>query len=274
MKAFTPTLKSSKLSGFTLIEILIYIAIFIIIGGLSVGILLTFTQINLRESASAEVTGQLNFVIQTVNRLVRDSSNIEIATGTITSTLKLRMEDDAKDPTIISLSGNSITIKEGTNATTTLTNDKVVVNTLNFKKFTQYPGHDTVSINITMTYNSQNPKSQIQRTLQSAIARVSAATFDSDVLPGSAYNFNLGQASAPWQKIYMADGTAAYPSYTFANNTGLGLFRADTNILGFSGGVMINSGGSSNKAVCWKSDGKTLGYCSTAVGETGSCTCN
>lgn len=33
-------------------------------------------------------------------------------------------------------------------------------------------------------------------------------------------------------------------------------------------------GGSAGKAVCWKADGKTLGFCSDAVGVSGGCTCN
>lgn len=33
-------------------------------------------------------------------------------------------------------------------------------------------------------------------------------------------------------------------------------------------------GGSASKAICWKADGKTLGYCSDTVGVTGGCTCN
>lgn len=34
-----------------------------------------------------------------------------------------------------------------------------------------------------------------------------------------------------------------------------------------------NTGGSANAAVCYKSDGKTLGRCSTAISATGTCTC-
>lgn len=282
------------MKGFTLVEILIYISIFVIIAGLSVGILLAITQINQRESAVTEVTGQMNFITQTINRLIRNSSNIEIAAGSTTSVLKLRMQDSAKDPTCLSLVGGVIKLAEGpdvsnpqncTSNTSDMTNNRVVVDTLDFKKSTQYPGHDAVSFTLAISYNSTNPKSQLQRVFQSAIARVSAATFDSNLLPGST-TYEIGQSGSPWQKIYMADGTAANPSYTFANSTSLGLFRADANILGFStagtermridasGGVTINSGGSANKAICWKSDGKTLGYCSSAVGETGSCTCN
>ena len=235
--------KINNKKGFTLIEVLLYTAIFAIVGGLTTGILLTVTQVQQRESASAEVTGQLNFVMQRLRQIVSESSNIEIEAGITTSTLKLRMKDTAKDPTCLSLVSGVIKLAEGpgtnpnecTTTTSDLTSNRVIVDTLNFKKFTQYPGHDTLSLDIQMTYNSQNPKSRVQRTLSSAIARVSAATFDSDVVPGGVYNYTLGQAGAPWQKVIMADGTAANPSYTFGSNTGLGLFAASsTTILGFT----------------------------------------
>lgn len=41
-----------------------------------------------------------------------------------------------------------------------------------------------------------------------------------------------------------------------------------------SNAVAVNIGGSANQVMCWKSDGKTLGYCSSVVGIGGACTCN
>jgi len=226
--------KFNNKKGFTLIEVLLYTAIFAIVGGLTTGILLTVTQVQQRESASAEVTGQLNFVMQRLRQIVSESSNIEIPTSTTPSTLlKLRMQATSTDPTFISLSGNAIQLKEGSSATTTLTSDRVIVDTLNFKKFTQYPGHDTLSLDIQMTYNSQNPKSRVQRTLSSAIARVSAATFDSNLLPG-ATSYTIGQSGSTWQNVFVGDGSITSPSYSFGADTNTGIFRPGADILGFT----------------------------------------
>lgn len=41
-----------------------------------------------------------------------------------------------------------------------------------------------------------------------------------------------------------------------------------------STGTALFNGGSANHAVCWKNDGKTLGYCSDVVAAGGTCTCN
>jgi len=231
----------NKNKGFTLIEVLLYTVIFAIVGTLTTGILLTVTQVQQRESASAEVTGQLNFIMQRLRQIVSESSNIEIEAGVATSTLKLRMKDSTKDPTCISLNNGVIKLAEGpdpsnfnncTSTTSDLTSDRVIVDTLNFKKFTQYPGHDTLSLDIQMTYNSQNPKSRIQRTLSSAIARVSAATFDSNLLPG-ATSYTIGQSGSTWQNVFVGDGSITSPSYSFGSDTNVGIFRPGADILGF-----------------------------------------
>lgn len=41
-----------------------------------------------------------------------------------------------------------------------------------------------------------------------------------------------------------------------------------------TGTTTIAVGGLANSATCWKADGKTIGYCSSAVAADGTCTCN
>ena len=111
-----------------------------------------------------------------------------------------------RDPMVIWNDGGVIKMSEGSGGnkkTSDLTNALVVVDNLKFTKFTQYPGHDSVAIDIQLTYNSQNPDSRITRNLRTAIARVSAATFDSNLLPGSA-DFEIGQSGSPWKNLYIS----------------------------------------------------------------------
>jgi hypothetical protein len=51
------------------------------------------------------------------------------------------------------------------------------------------------------------------------------------------------------------------------DQNGVPVFGVATN------GTMNAGGGSPNRAVCWKTDGRTLGYCSTQPDATGSCAC-
>src|SRR3989344_1166906 len=185
--------------AFSLIELLIYVSIFAVVAGLMTSILVTILKVSQKESASIETSEQLSFVMQTVSRLIRESSNIETASA---DSLKLRMKDPAKDPTCLYRENQIIKLAEGpdspnnndncTPTASNLTSSKVIADKLEFSKITNYPGHDVVSIDIQLTYNSNNPQSQTTRNLKSAIARVSAATFDDNLIPGSDAKYDLG----------------------------------------------------------------------------------
>ena len=100
-------MKFYKKNAFTLVELLVYTGIFAVVSGLMIGILTTTLRVNQRESASAEATSQLNFVLQTIQRLTRESSaiivnssstnfNTDDTIGSQQTRLVLRMKDSKK----------------------------------------------------------------------------------------------------------------------------------------------------------------------------------
>ena len=196
-------MKNNLVRGFTLVEVLLYVGIFALVSGFFIGILTVVTRVQSSQTALLEVNTQLNFVLQTIQRHVRDSSHIEAQPGATENTIKLRTKDLTKDPTYIGLSGTAIEIKEGSGASSTITTSDVAVNDLQFVKYVSYPGHDSVQIDISMTYNTLNPQQQVSKTLRSAIARVSAATFDSSLIPGS-NSYDVGQAGSRWRDGYFS----------------------------------------------------------------------
>ncbi|MBI3273645.1 MAG: prepilin-type N-terminal cleavage/methylation domain-containing protein, partial [Candidatus Colwellbacteria bacterium] len=202
--------KISPASAFTLVELLIYVAIFAVTSGTLTAILLTTTRIQNNEVAGIQVTQELNLVLETTQRLVRDASLIEKVYEGVTETapcttfcsVKLRMQNTALDPTVIRSTATAIYLKQGVNPETTITSNRVIVNSLNFTKFDIIGGHATIQIDASLTYNSTNPQLAITKTLRSAVGRVSAATFDSDLLPdATTSNRNIGAATNLWQNL-------------------------------------------------------------------------
>lgn len=186
-------------------EILIYVGIFALVAGFFTGILLVVTRVQSSQTALLEVNNQLNFSLQTIQRLIRDSSHIEVDPGITVSNLVLRMSDPNKDKTEIRLNAGAIEVKEGdTGSWNPITTNNVLVDSLGFVKYVNYPGHDSVQIDLAISYNTTNPQQSVTRTLRSAIARVSAATFDSSLIPGGSSTYDVGQTSSKWRDGYFS----------------------------------------------------------------------
>ncbi|MDP3991467.1 MAG: prepilin-type N-terminal cleavage/methylation domain-containing protein [Candidatus Colwellbacteria bacterium] len=193
--------------GFTLIELLVYIAIFAVVAGILTTIFYLIINSQKKQSISGEVTQQLNFVLGTVQRFVGESSLVEAvyegsnpsSTCATFCTLKLRRTDPTKDPTIIRSDVAGIYIKEGNSDEVALTNNKVIIDNLKFTKNEIPGGHAVIEINTSLTYNTANPRFAVTKAIKSAIARVSAATFDSDLLPNLDATSDIGQTSARWK---------------------------------------------------------------------------
>jgi type II secretory pathway pseudopilin PulG len=252
--------------GFTLVEFLIYTAVFTISAGLLVGILTTTTRIFTQESAGVEVASELNFAMQTIQRLVGESSAIIVnndgnndndATpiGQPYNYLVLRMKDSAggstdRDPIVIwkDVATQSIKMQQGrppNQTTASITTEKVLTDTLTFKKITSYPGHDTVQIEIILTYNTTAPGGAVSRTLKSAIGRVSAATFDSGLIPGITNTYDIGTSGTGWRNAYLTGvlNLGTFSADPTGQNGSIYYNTTDNVFRGYQAGSWSNLGG-------------------------------
>jgi type II secretory pathway pseudopilin PulG len=210
----------SENRGVTLLELLVYAGILSITSSLMVGILSTLVRVQNNQLSLVEVSQQANFLIQTIQRNVRDSSVVIVKTSSSTTpldsdaspaegaALRIRMSDSTKGIVTIYLSSSTAKIVETNESTsvqtsTDITNSKVLVSNLSFQKRTNPPGHDTVLVSFTMSYNTSNPQLALTRNFQSAISRVSAAVFDSGIFPSTS-GLNLGSASRPWGDVLVS----------------------------------------------------------------------
>lgn len=267
--------------GFTLVEVLLYVAIFAVVAGILSAVLITVIRTQSRDAASNEVATQLDFVLTTVQRLVRDASLIDIVyEGTSTSTacstyctMRLRMEDSTREPTIIRSDASGIYLKEGASDEVVLTTDKITVNNFTITKFEIAGGHASAQIDASFTFNTNNPQLVVTKTLQSAISRVSAATFDSDLIPNADQSWSLGQITpnARWQNGYFSGELTVGASAV----EGSAILSLDSTTRGFlpprmttgqRGGIQSPAAG----LIIYNTDTNTFeGYDGTSWGELG-----
>jgi prepilin-type N-terminal cleavage/methylation domain-containing protein len=196
------SLKSfSRKNGFTLVEMLVAVAIFSIIIIAFVSILVEVTQVQVQSSSSVAVNQESQFLLQKLQYYIGTASVVNIATSTPTSNLQFYMASSSADPTSITLSGGTVYLQQPIGSSSqALTSNKVSVSNLSFVRNANPPGHDVVSVSFTMAYNSPGALQAFSRLFQTSIVHVSAATFDTGVY-ASTNNEPLGTGSAAWSPI-------------------------------------------------------------------------
>lgn len=228
-----PTTYSSR-QGFTIIELLIFSAIFSIMAISFLSVLVSSVQIQAKQNATAEVTQQSQLLLDTIQYYVQGASVVETAADTATTTLKLRMASSTVDPTYIYLSGSTVYLQQtDTGQAQALTSDKVAVSNLAFTKRANSPGHDSVSVGFTIAYNSSSSQQAFLQSLSLSVARVGAATFDSNITPASNNTYTLGSVAQDWKSI---NGTI----YFSGSNVGIGI-STPGQTLEVNGGVRLNT---------------------------------
>jgi type II secretory pathway pseudopilin PulG len=188
--------------GYTLIELLIFIAIFTVVIGVFVGMLVISVRLQAQQSSAGTVQEESTALLQQLQYYVQNSSLVNIPINTSTSTLSLRMSSSTLDPTTITVSASgTVYLQQGSGTTTPLTSSRVAVSGLSFVRHTNPPSHDTVSISFTMATVSQNVQQLFSQSFQTAVTQVSAATFDSNILPSSTATYSLGTSGNIWNSV-------------------------------------------------------------------------
>lgn len=261
-------------SGFTLIELIIYMAIFGVSAVFLVSILTSVTRTQVRQASGNEVNQQLSFVSNTIQRLVRSASQIGNEAGVASTTLVLRMASSTIDPTYIYVDASStaIYLQEATSTPVRLTDDKVTVGNFSVTKAEPSGGLAVVHVDLTLEYSTAAEQSKASRAWKGAIARISAATFDSGILPNASGNLDVGSASLLWRDAYFSN------SVTIGANGELGVggnpsALSTTKILVTNGDIGFST---STYGVILKSTGGScfrLGVTNGGAISTSSVTC-
>lgn len=226
-------LKFQNRGGFTLIELIIFSAIFSLISIIFVAMLVSITGVQLRQTASSEVNRQSQFVLQTIQRYIENASLIETeTTSTPIHSLLLRMPTGSADTSSLvsiywetSTISSAIYLKSGTSTPEAITSPKVIVDDLTFRKFSRPNAHDSVSFSMALSYHASSTGKRFFQRLSTTASRVSAATFDTSLLPQAnigGLTLGLGAAGSMWTSIndaiFFESGKVTFP----AANVGVG----------------------------------------------------
>lgn len=190
-----------KRAGFTLIELIIFVGIFAVAMGAFMSVFTDVSGVAIRQSSTAEVQSQSQFLLQTIQYYVERSSLVEMDADSTSNTLRLRMSAASEDPTIISLSGNAVQIQIGSAGPQTITSNKVEVSDLAFTKRSNPGGKDSVAVSFSVAFATDNRAQSFAQSARTSVARVSAATFDSDIVPDTGSTYELGTSPDDWRSI-------------------------------------------------------------------------
>ncbi len=139
--------------GFTLIELVLYVAVIPIIVLPLSAFLLTNINSRIKHQTISEVEGEGMQVVQMIGQAVRNASAINAPPPqAFTTSLSLATANPATNPTVFSLSSGGIFVSEGGGATVRLTSTHVTVSGLSFGNFSRSGTPGTVHFSFTVTY--------------------------------------------------------------------------------------------------------------------------
>lgn len=150
------TLPRTHKRGFTLIEILLGIALMGIIILVLTGLLFLLFQAQVKHQVISEVEYQGAFIIKKITQTIHNADSISSPLpGTQGSSLSLAMISASKNPTIFDLSNSHIRITEGTGSAISLSSSRVHITNFQITHLSQSqtPG----SLRIQYTISADNP---------------------------------------------------------------------------------------------------------------------
>ena len=164
-------------SGFTLVELLIYIAIIGMMMTTFVYFGMAIFDYRNKSYAVQEVQANERLALSIMSQKIRGAKDVNIASSTFNTdpgVLSLVTDNASTNPTVFSLTKGDgvLQIAEGTTSTTTVTTKNAQVTNLVFTNLTATSGvADDIGINLTTQYNaSQDAKYNYSDSLETAVS--------------------------------------------------------------------------------------------------------
>lgn len=152
LSGFTRTNFSQNLRGFTLVELLLYVAIVSVLILSTSAVYIVLLQSRVKNQVIAEVEQQGQMVMSTMLQAIRNGDLIATPPiSTSNTSLTFTSLDVAKNPTVFDLSAGAIRINEASTSAIALTSTKVTASALTFQNISYSGTPGTVKIQFTLT---------------------------------------------------------------------------------------------------------------------------
>jgi|GEM_PF-2028727 len=149
--------------GFTLVELIVVVAVFAVIGGIAISVFLSILTGRAKAQARAEMQEHARLAVSRLVYEIRRARGVEVASDfgvnlatTPSATVELDMTVSGNDPTVFSVVGGVLYLQQGANPAVALTSDDVVVSNLTFDNRTVGNGRSK-NIAFTLTVLHSDP---------------------------------------------------------------------------------------------------------------------
>ena len=163
----------NKHAGFTLVELVIYIALTAVVAGLFAGILVTTTRLQNKQGSSASLVQEMSFLSSTLQRYIHSASDFSVSeNGELTVIINpLTVPPTTKkislaDPGVVALSETDPT--NGTVQSILSSND-IHIDELIFTERSQ-GASKSITMRITASASTTNPQKAASHTIESTAA--------------------------------------------------------------------------------------------------------
>lgn len=150
-----------KCRGFTLVELLLYVAISSSILLVTSLFLQTLLESRIKNQTIAEVEQQGLMVMQSITQALRNAESVNSPTqGGTASTLSINTYIGANNPTVFDLSAGYLRVTEGVALPVTLTNSRVAVSALTVQNLSKVNTPGTVRLQFTISHQNSSGRNE------------------------------------------------------------------------------------------------------------------
>lgn len=161
-----------KTAGFTLIELILYVALSALVVSSTIGFALNIVYAGARTENQQRVIDAISVANQKITRSTQEATGFTINSST---EISLTQADSSRNPTVFSLSSGQIYMAEGGSGTCSvsspcaITPDNLVVTSLEFVDTSSNPDSENITFSMTIESQGERAEWNYSRSTQTSI---------------------------------------------------------------------------------------------------------